>query len=166
MAISYFALCKSGLFLRSVSSLRRTRSSFLGKPRPKLRATISGFHIPLKPLQLYKHRRPHGTAWPAVPTRTNWPSRAGSGAPQYNFDVMPLSSRQSFCSLQCWRCSALCTTLRITPVVTSGCKPPMIRWIASFARMRSIRQSVQNGQFLCGPAQKPAGCFVASHANK
>ena len=84
----------------------------------------------------------------------------------YNFDVMPLSNRQSFCSLQCWRCSALCTTLRITPVVTSGCKPPIIRWIASFARMQSIRQSVQDGQFLCRLAQKASDLSVASHTDK
>ena len=79
---------------------------------------------------------------------------------------MPLSNRQSFCSLQCWRCSALCTTLRITPVVTSGCKPPIIRWIASFARMQSIRQSVQDGQFLCRLAQKASDLSVASHTDK
>src|SRR4029077_11747536 len=54
----------------------------------------------------------------------------------------------------------------ITTTVTRGCGPPMIRWIASFARMRSIRQSVQNGQFLCGSAQKPARCLVASRADK
>jgi len=54
----------------------------------------------------------------------------------------------------------------VTTSVTSGCGPPVIRSIASFARMRSIRQSVQNGQFLCGLAQKPARCLVASHADK
>jgi hypothetical protein len=32
--------------------------------------------------------------------------------------------------------------------------------------MPSIRQSVQNGQFLCGPAEKPARCLVGSHADK
>ena len=40
------------------------------------------------------------------------------------------------------------------------------QWIASFARMQSIRQSVQNGQFLCGLAEKPARCLVAPHAEK
>jgi hypothetical protein len=45
-------------------------------------------------------------------------------------------------------------------------RPPVIKWIGSFVRMQSIRQSVQNGQFLCGLAQKPARCLVASHADK
>ena len=54
----------------------------------------------------------------------------------------------------------------VTMNVKTGCGSPVIRWIASFARMRSIRQSVQNGQFLRGPAQKPARCLVASHAEK
>ena len=40
----------------------------------------------------------------------------------------------------------------VTTSVKSGCGPPVIRWIASFARMQSIRQSVQNGQFLLSPA--------------
>ena len=51
-------------------------------------------------------------------------------------------------------------------VVTSGCKPPIIRWIASFARMQSIRQSVQDGQFLCRLAQKASDLSVASHTDK
>ena len=42
----------------------------------------------------------------------------------------------------------------------------MIRWIASFARMQSIRQSVQNGQFLCRLAQKASDLSVASHTDK
>jgi anti-sigma factor ChrR (cupin superfamily) len=50
--------------------------------------------------------------------------------------------------------------------VTSGCEPPIIRWIASFARMQSIRQSVQDGQFLCRLAQKASDLSVASHADK
>ena len=41
-----------------------------------------------------------------------------------------------------------------------------IRWIASFARMQSIRQSVQDGQFLCRLAQKASDLSVASHTDK
>ena len=53
----------------------------------------------------------------------------------------------------------------VTTSVTSGCGPPVIRWIASFARMRSIRQSVQNGQFLCRLTQNASHLFIASHAD-
>jgi hypothetical protein len=42
---------------------------------------------------------------------------------------------------------------------------PVIRWIASFARVRSIRQSVQNGQFLCRLTQNASRLFIASHAD-
>ena len=51
-------------------------------------------------------------------------------------------------------------------VVTSGCEPPVIRWIASFARMQSILQSVQNGQFLSRLAQNASDLLVASHTDK
>ena len=34
------------------------------------------------------------------------------------------------------------------------------------SRMRSIRQSVQNGQFLCRLAQDASDLFVASHTDK
>jgi hypothetical protein len=44
-------------------------------------------------------------------------------------------------------------------------RPPVIKWIASFVRMQSIRQSVQNGQFLCGLAQKP-GAMLGSFARR
>ena len=44
-------------------------------------------------------------------------------------------------------------------------RPPVIKWIASFVRMQSIRQSVQNGQFLCRLAQNASDLFVASHAD-
>jgi hypothetical protein len=103
------------------------------------------------------------------------------------------SFRNNFGSLQCWRCSdvavhntahhtrtssaktradgALIHYNRVSHrspphVVTSGCKPTVIGWIASFARMQSIRQSVQNGQFLCRLAQKASDLSVASHTDK
>ena len=50
-------------------------------------------------------------------------------------------------------------------VTTSGCGRPVIRWIAAFARVRSIRQSVQNGQFLCRLTQNASRLFIASHAD-
>src|SRR5215471_5064112 len=49
---------------------------------------------------------------------------------------------------------------------TRGCGPPMIRLIASFARISSIRQSIQNGQFLGRLAQYSSDLFVASHTDK
>src|SRR6516165_8168025 len=50
--------------------------------------------------------------------------------------------------------------------VTSGCGRPIIRSIVSIAGLRSICQSVQNGQFLCRLAQDASDLFVASHTDK
>ena len=50
-----------------------------------------------------------------------------------------------------------------------GCavgKPRCIRWIVAIAGMRSIRQSVQNGQFLCRLAQDASDLLAALHADE
>ena len=51
------------------------------------------------------------------------------------------------------------------PRVTSGCEPPVSEMDCSFARMQSIQQSVQNGQFLCRLTQNASHLFIASHAD-
>ena len=102
----------------------------------------------------------------------------------------PFATASAVCNVS-GAATSLCVTLRITPGTSSaktrtdgalihyirvGHRSPPPRdnerhercepWIASFAPMQSIRQSVQNGQFLSRLAQNASDLSVASHTDK